>query len=215
MRSRTLCSYLALVTAILAITAASASAGAWIKWGNGPQIQLTKVQIPVTERQSPLEQYVWQLGSDWYSGYEFALDANYPGHIAATGGGDSFVDQYGQPIYVRIGQAVKNNGTASWNDLHIRTGNGGVPYKIYGSWWPSDWSINNIADGWDFVRDPDGMTQVMPGEILYDEIWLRVDPAANTFSIEKWATVPEPGAFVSLATGLVALCAGIRRRNRR
>jgi hypothetical protein len=212
MTIRRLVSRLALVGALVVSTAAMANAGAWIQWANGSQTELTKVEIPVAERQSPLEQYVYQLGSDWYTGYEFPLEVGYPNHITGVGGGDSFLDEKGQPIYVRIGQAVTNTGQTAWSDFHIRVRDGGVPYKIFGSWWPSDWNISGVSDGWDFVRASDSVTTVKPGQVLYDEVWIRVDPTVNAFSMEKWPTVPEPSSILGLMGGLFALGSGIKLR---
>lgn len=207
---------LVLAWLLLAATASAGQAGAWIRWGSGPQIDLVRVEIPLSERESSLERYVYQIGPNWYSfpDFEFPLNCDYPQHLNATGGGDSFLDVTGDPIYVRIGQGVGNTGTESWADYHIRTRDGGYPYKIYGSWWPA-WNLYSSPDGegWDCVMDPGGI-KVGPGATLYNEFWIRVDPLTNQFTVETWPTVPEPGALLTLGAGLAALGAGIRlRRN--
>lgn len=216
MRVKVLILRLVLTSVLAVFVAASASAGAWIQWGGGPQIQLTKVEIPLWERENGLERYVYQLGSDWYAGFEFDLECDYPDHILAVGGGDSFVDEGGLPIYVRIAQAVKNVGTESWIDFHIRAADGGYPYKVYGSWWPA-WNLSSAPasgshnGGWDYIM-PEGGRMVKPNETLYDEVWIRVDPSANSFTLDKWPTIPEPGSLMSLATGFLALGGGFGLR---
>jgi len=208
---------LSAVLAMVILIAGTACATPWIQWGTGPQIYLTKVEIPLWERMSPLEQYVWQLGDDWYGGFDFILDGDVPNHIIGVGGGDpgDFIDEFSQPIYVRIGQQVTNVGTEKWGDFHIRTYDGGYPYKLYGSWWPSDWNMVEVDAGWDFTRDPGGETWVMPGQTLFDEFWLRVDPGVNEFTIDKWPTVPEPASLLVLGGSLLSLGGIALRRIRK
>lgn len=188
----------------------AACADAWIQWDGGPQIQLTKVEIPSWERQSPLERYVYQIGSDWYGGYALPFDCAYPQHMTAVGGGDSFLDEFGDPIYVRVGQAVTNVGNGAWTDFHIRAADGGHPYKMFGDWWPA-WDLTSVSDGWDYILGEDGIP-VFPGLTLENEFWIHVDPEAKAFSLDTWPTVPEPTAVVVFASGLAGMAGGLIRR---
>lgn len=208
-----------MVCALLALVTGMANAGAWIQWAGGPVIPLTKVEIPISERQVGLEHYVWQYTGDWYGGwnippdYEMQVNADWPGHLIATGGGNpgDFVDAQGLPIYIRVALGATNVGTESWVDWHIRTYGGGYKYKAYGDWFPA-WNLTTVSNGWDYIM-PAGGIPVTPGMALANEVWIRVDPQLNQFIVEEWPT-PEPATIVGLLGGIAALGAGLRLRKR-
>ena len=203
-------SWLRYTLALCLIAAVSGSAGAaydaWMQWDSQSPVQLTFRNNPDYDPGQGVQEYRFE-----YYG-EFALSLDYPQVLHAVGWGGSFIDQYGDPIRVRIKQTIRNAGTEWWNDFHILVGGGAYPYKKWFDLSPG-WGISQDIDRYDYYADPG--SEIGPGGLFYDGIVLDVIPDGQgngRFELWKSASVPEPSVFAGLLTGLVALGAGVRYR---
>jgi len=187
--------------------AAVVGADAWIQFDGGPQTTLQLTNNPDYVPGSQEGRYVW------YG--EFNLAADYPQVLHGIGGGGSFVDQFGDPIMVRIKQTIVNTGQEPWIDFHIRVSGGGFPYKVWNDL-PPGWSVSQSLDSYDYWADPG--PPIMPGGSFVDGVVIYVVPDQNgdgSFELTKWPTVPEPGTLAAIAGGLSAVGAGFRVSKRR
>lgn len=220
------------ICALLVAIMPTASADAWVNWKDQSAKQYMQVTEVVNAMPS-LEGYVWQFGNSFGSP-GFLLDdsannyhaADYPQRLRIVGGGSGDwqqPDDQSIPIYVRLVTKIKNTGAEDWTDFHLRAISGCYVYPKYvmdSGLWSRYWNYDGNSNGWDYVMDStydpswgSDYGEVHPNEYFSAETWIAVTSPTGNFEVELWPTaVPEPGAFVTLASGLIALGAGIRRR---
>jgi hypothetical protein len=218
---------------LLLALAHPSSADAWIRWwdqGINQYLESVEVVNPIPS----LEGYVWQFGDD-FSNPGFLVDdenndyhsADYPQVLRVVGGGDGpwATADPEIPVYVRLVVKVKNTGTESWVDFHLRAENGCFIYPKYvmdSGLWSRYWDYTGNESGWDYVMDPSWQPwwgieygPVSPGEYFTCETWIAVT-SNEGFEVTMWPTIPEPSSLFVLTVSVVGLSSTLfRKRSRR
>lgn len=172
-----------------------------VTWAGGGPVNLTLITNPDAARESWWPQV-------WYG--ELPIDMPTLGPIVFTGTGN-FNNTNGTAVNViRIKQVVTNQTDEKWTDFHVGITGG----SFYKKWLiQSGWSMKLTNPQVDFYAN--GGPLVAPGQLFSDGLVFTVVPDSNgnaSFTLTKWATVPEAGSATALMTGLVGLLAFFKRR---